>query len=80
MDFKNDNNFESLHAVFVNCTLKKSPQQSHTQGLMDMSMHIMKKEGVHVDTIRLVDHDHVATGVYPDMTLEGWSHDEWPAL
>lgn len=52
---------------------------SHTQGLMDLSISIMKKEGVKIDQIRLVDHD-VPPGIYPDMTEEGWQTDEWPAL
>ena len=72
-------NFSDLKAVFVNCTLKKSPDQSHTQGLMDLSIKIMEKEGVSVDQIRLIDHE-VATGVYPDMTEHGWNEDEWPEL
>lgn len=71
--------FSYLKAVFINCTLKKSPAKSHTQGLMDLSMSIMKKEGVTVDLIRFVDHE-VASGVFPDMTKEGWEKDEWPEL
>jgi multimeric flavodoxin WrbA len=71
--------FSQLRAVYVNCTLKKSPQQSHTQGLMDVSIGIMKKEGVSVDVIRLVDHP-VASGVQPDMREHGWEEDAWPEL
>lgn len=71
--------FSNLSALFVNCTLKKSPQQSHTQGLMDVSMDIMRKEGVSVDSLRLVDHD-VAYGVYPDMTEHGDTKDDWPEI
>jgi multimeric flavodoxin WrbA len=71
--------FSGLKAMYVNCTLKKSPDKSHTQGLMDVSVKIMEKEGVKVDQIRFIDHD-VATGVYPDMTEHGWDSDEWPAL
>ncbi|WP_418636141.1 flavodoxin family protein [Winogradskyella sp.] len=71
--------FSNLKAVFINCTLKKSPRVSHTQGLMDRSIDIMKKEGVSVDTIRFIDHN-VASGVYPDMTEYGWQTDEWPTL
>lgn len=71
--------FSGLKALFINCTLKKSPQQSHTQGLMDVSIEIMKKEGVSVDSIRLVDHE-VAYGVYPDMTEHGFEKDDWPEL
>ena len=71
--------FSELKAVYVNCTLKKSPGTSHTQGLMDVSRGIMEKENVKVDQIRLVDHK-VPPGVYPDMTDHGWDADEWPEL
>lgn len=71
--------FSNLKAVFVNCTLKKSPDKSHTAGLMNVAKGIMQKEGVSIDEIRLIDHD-VATGVYPDMTEYGWDKDEWPEL
>ncbi len=71
--------FSGLKAMYVNCTLKKSPATSHTQGLMDLSMRIMRKEGVEVDQLRLIDHE-VASGVYPDMREHGWERDEWPTL
>ena len=71
--------FKGLKAVFVNCTLKKSPEVSHTRGLMDVSAGIMEKEGVNVKHIRLVDHD-VAFGVQPNMTEHGADKDEWPEL
>ena len=68
-----------LSALFINCTLKKSPNRSHTQGLMDVSAAIMRKQGVSVDSLRAIDHD-IATGVWPDMTEHGWDTDEWPDL
>ncbi|CAA9387138.1 MAG: BRAMP [uncultured Nocardioides sp.] len=71
--------FTGLTALFVNATLKRSPERSHTQGLVDASASIMVQHGVSVDHIRAVDHD-LATGVYPDMTEHGWESDEWPAL
>jgi multimeric flavodoxin WrbA len=71
--------FDGMSALFVNCTLKKSPERSHTQGLIDRSRSIMDKQGVATDLIRAVDHD-IATGVYPDMTEHGWASDEWPEL
>ena len=33
--------YDDLSALFFNCTLKPSPQLSHTQGLMDLSASIM---------------------------------------
>jgi len=32
-----DLDFSGLRAMFINCTLKKSPEKSHTQGLVDAS-------------------------------------------
>ncbi|MFE3292219.1 flavodoxin family protein [Rhodococcus sp. NPDC059234] len=71
--------FDGLLAVYVNCTLKRSPERSNTQGLIDRSVGLMREAGVAVDQIRAVDHD-IATGVYPDMTEHGWPTDEWPRL
>ena len=71
--------FSSLKVVYINCTLKKSPQKSHTQSLIEVSKAILKKEKVEIDEIRFIDHD-VATGVYPDMTEHGWDTDEWPSI
>lgn len=71
--------FSDLRALFINCTLKRSPERSHTQGLVDISIEIMRREGVTIEVIRAVDHD-LATGVWPDMTEHGWAAEEWPAL
>jgi multimeric flavodoxin WrbA len=71
--------FSDLRALFVNCTLKRSPERSHTQGLADLSVEVLRRQGVQVDVVRAIDHD-IATGVWPDMTEHGWASDEWPAL
>jgi len=71
--------FSDLSAVFINCTLKRSPQVSNTEGLMNVSRAIMEANGVMVHMIRAVDHD-IAYGVYPDMTAHGWAADDWPAI
>ena len=71
--------FADLRALFINCTLKRSPELSHTQGLIDISVAIMKKQGVTVDCLRAVDCD-IARGVYPDMTEHGWDTDQWPEI
>jgi multimeric flavodoxin WrbA len=74
-----DYDFSGLRAMFFNCTLKRSPEMSHTQGLVDISAGIMRKNGVEVEVLRPVDHD-IATGVYVDMTEHGWESDEWPEI
>lgn len=71
--------YSGLRALFINCTLTKSPATSNTQGVIDISTAIMKKNGVTVEEIRAIDHD-IATGVYPDMREQGWDKDEWPEL
>lgn len=71
--------FSDLKAIFFNCTLKKSPEVSNTEGLLNVSRGIMEKHGVQVEVIRAIDHD-IATGVYPDMREQGWATDEWPEI
>jgi hypothetical protein len=60
--------------MYVNCMLKPSPELSNTQGLVDVSARILRKQGVRVETIRAIDHD-IATGVWPDMTEHGAAAD-----
>lgn len=71
--------FSDLRALVINCTLKKSPEMSHTDGLVAISKAIMEKNGVTVDVLRAVDHD-IASGVQPDMREHGWASDAWPAI
>ncbi|MGH8907695.1 MAG: flavodoxin family protein [Egibacteraceae bacterium] len=71
--------FSDLRALYVNCTLKPSPQRSHTQGLADHSIAIMRRLGVSVEVVRAVDCD-LPPGVYPDMAEHGFATDGWPAL
>ncbi len=71
--------FSDLKALFINCTLKRSPERSHTQGLIEISKAIMEKNGVSVEDLRAVDHD-IAYGVWPDMSEHGWENDAWPAI
>jgi multimeric flavodoxin WrbA len=71
--------FSDLRAIFLNCTLKRSPEMSHTEGLIDISRSIMEKNDVETETLRPVDYD-IATGVYGDMTEHGWETDDWPQI
>lgn len=79
METKIDLDFSGLKALFINCTLKKSPEVSNTEGLLSASREIMEKHGVETELIRAIDHD-IAQGVYPDMTEKGWDTDEWPEI
>jgi multimeric flavodoxin WrbA len=71
--------YDDLRALFVNCTLKPSPERSHTEALAERSMAIMRRLGVDVGLVRAVDH-HLAPGVFPDMRARGAERDDWPAL
>ncbi len=71
--------YSDLRALFINCTLKRSPERSHTRGLMDIAVAVMEAQGVTTETIRAVDHD-IPPGVWPDMTEHGWERDEWPPI
>ena len=75
----NPYDFSGLNALFLNCTLKRSPDISHTQGLVDMSRMIMEKNGVSVEVLRPVDYN-IAYGVYGDMKEHGWEKDDWPEI
>jgi multimeric flavodoxin WrbA len=71
--------FSNLSALFLNCTLKRSPEMSHTDGLIALSKAILEKNDVSVEVIRPVDYS-IASGVYPDMRERGWPDDAWPEL
>jgi multimeric flavodoxin WrbA len=71
--------FSDLKALFLNCTLKRSPELSHTDGLVRIARAILETNGVGVEALRPVDHD-IASGVWPDMTEHGWDKDDWPRI
>lgn len=69
--------FSDLKAVFLNCSLKRSDEPSHTQLLMDDSIAIMRAQGVEVECLRVADLD-IPHGVQPDMRDYGYEADDWP--
>lgn len=71
--------FSGLKALYLNCTLKRSPALSHTEGLMRNAIAIMRKQNVDVELLRMVDYP-VAVGIYPDMRQHGWEVDAWPEI
>ncbi len=79
MPQKHVTDFSDLRAVIVNCTLKPSPETSHTDTLLDIVTTIMRENDVGVDVVRAVDHT-IAPGVQPDMTEHGAARDDWPAI
>ncbi|MGZ8752228.1 MAG: flavodoxin family protein [Acidimicrobiia bacterium] len=71
--------FSDLRALFISCTLKRSPEPSNTEGLAEIAMEIMRRNGIGVDLVRAVDHE-IPVGVYPDMREHGYTEDAWPEI
>lgn len=64
-----------LKAVFLNCTLKKSPQVSNTEALIRKVVDLMTPLGVESEIIRVVDHT-IPFGVESDLG----PGDDWPQI
>jgi multimeric flavodoxin WrbA len=70
-----------LKALFLNGSLKKSPEPSHTEALMRESMGIFEGAGFETEMVRFVDYP-VAFGVDKDMGPGSvWGEaDAWPHI
>lgn len=73
--------FSGLKALFLNCTLTKSPDPSHTEtpDTTEPRHYGTARRANQARLLRPIDHD-IATGVCPDMTEHGWDTDEWPEM
>ena len=71
--------FTDLRALFINTSLNRNENESHTRLLLGASAAIMKKNGVSVEHVHMAAHE-VPPGVNPDMTKYGWPKDEWPTI
>lgn len=65
-----------MRAICLNCTLKRSPEPSNTDGLAQVVLDALSDEDVEVDTIRLADHV-IEPGVVSEAVTDA---DEWPAI
>lgn len=68
-----------LKALYINTSLEKSAERSHTRLLLEASAAIMTGQGIDVTHVHLAARN-IPPGVYPDMTKHGWENDEWPGL
>jgi len=68
-----------LNALFINTSLERKAEDSHTGLLLNACSSIMAKNGVSVEHLQFAAHD-IPAGVYPDMTEHGWEKDEWPRI
>src|SRR3954451_20118601 len=64
-----------LRALGLNCTLKRTPETSNTEALMNRVLGILEEHGVETEILRPVDYE-IKFGVTSD---EG-DGDEWPEI
>ena len=64
-----------LYALFLNCTLKKSPETSNTEALCNLLIERLKAHEPDIETeiVRVVDYD-----VKPGVSNDEGEGDEWP--
>ncbi len=65
----------ALKALFLNCTLKKSPDTSNTEALIEKVEALMQAKQIETEIVRVIDHK-VSFGISSD---EG-DGDEWPLI
>ncbi|MGI8713408.1 MAG: flavodoxin family protein [Solirubrobacteraceae bacterium] len=71
--------FDDLRVVIFNGTLKRSPERSHSDGLLAIPRAIFERTGARVDELRTVDHE-IPPGVWPDMREHGYERDAFPEI
>lgn len=64
-----------LKALFLNCTLKRSPEVSNTRALIDKAVKLFEDLGVESEVIRLADYN-IPSGI---SSYEG-EGDQWPEI
>ena len=64
-----------LHALVLNCTLKRSPEASNTEALAGVLRVALEAGGVACEMLRVVDHD-----VLPGVSSDEGEGDDWPAI
>ncbi|MGA9589942.1 MAG: NAD(P)H-dependent oxidoreductase [Salegentibacter sp.] len=64
-----------MKAIFLNCTLKKSPKTSNTRAFIDNAAKIFHELDVETEVIRVVDHD-----VKFGNTSDEGDGDAWPMI
>ena len=70
--------FSDLRALFINCSIKYDPAQSHTRRLINRAAGVMRTQGVDVEIIHALEHT-IAFGMEKDQTVNGMA-DDWPQI
>ncbi|MEM6646139.1 MAG: flavodoxin family protein [Bacteroidota bacterium] len=72
--------YDDLSVLFLNCTLTRSPQLSHTEGLIMVAQQIFEANGVKTEILRPVDYE-IAAGLGHNMAeTDKWERDDWPMI
>jgi len=72
--------YHDLKALFLNCTLNRTPILSHTRGVIDIAKNIFEANGVKTKVIRPVDYE-IPAGLGLDMSkTDEWDKDDWPQI
>lgn len=78
-DTKAPAKYDDLKALFINCSIKKDKDQSHTQRLINRAAGVMREQGVEVEELYLLDYQ-VAFGMVKDGKENGFEKDDWPKI
>ncbi|MEM7284920.1 MAG: NAD(P)H-dependent oxidoreductase, partial [Actinomycetota bacterium] len=72
--------YDDLKVLLLNCTLTRSPNLSHTEGLMQVARGIFEANGVEVEYLRPVDCE-IPAGLKHDYAgRDGYERDDWPSI
>ena len=71
--------YHDLRVVVFNGTTKRSPEPSHTDGLLAIPRRIFATLGVRCDEVRTVDRT-IPPGLWPDMREHGYDEDDFPEI
>lgn len=71
--------YDDVRVVIFNGTTKRSPEQSHTDGLLGIPRRIFERVGARADEVRTVDYE-IPAGLWPDMREHGYDRDDFPAI
>ncbi|MEM9299504.1 MAG: flavodoxin family protein, partial [Bacteroidota bacterium] len=72
--------YNDITALFLNCTLNRTPVLSHTEGLIKVAQRIFEANGVKSKIIRPVDYE-IPAGLGLDMSeTPEWDRDDWPQI
>ncbi|MEM8785976.1 MAG: NAD(P)H-dependent oxidoreductase, partial [Pseudomonadota bacterium] len=72
--------YDDLSVLMLNCTLTRSPNLSHTEGLLRIAEQIYQANGVKTEILRPVDYE-IPAGLGLDYAgVDNYLRDDWPFI